>query len=421
MSRRHRGKMAGDGGFWGKNACLRKIGGQPTSFFRVAGTGSHRVGDGPRSHFFGMMTDGWLTMDELMQSRLFRAGIWTLLVLLIILLGTTVSFVFTPLVVIFNTLFLPFVVSGFLYFLTYPVVDRLEGARVPRWASILLLYLGAFALIFLLVMLIGPPLQREVQRLVADAPDMVDQLQDVLVSLQANPLVARIIPEEAPILDQLAQSITGILGDLFSMVFDNFGAVFAFAADVMIGLFIVPFLLFYLLKDGRNWRRSLSPHLPEEWREEVESTLTEIRKGIASYIQGIFLVAVSVGTLVLIGYSLVGLDYALVLALFAALTNIIPFLGPIIGSIPAVIVAMLHSPLMVLKVIAVVLVVQQVESLLISPQVMGKQLSIGPLTVLLLILVAGRVAGLLGMILILPTFVIAKIIAVHAIDVLRSE
>ena len=360
-------------------------------------------------------------MDEMMKSKLFRTGIWILLVLLIILLATTVSFVFTPLIVIFNTLFLPFVLSGFLYFLTYPVVDRLERWRVPRWASILLLYLGAFALIFLLVMLLGPPLQQEVERLVGNAPEMVDQLREVLVSLQANPLIARIASDEVQIIDQMAQSITGFMGDFLSMAFDNLGAIFTFAADFMIGLLIVPFLLFYLLKDGRNWRRSLVLYLPEKWREEIDITLNEISKGIASYIQGMFLVGLSVGILVLIGYSIVGLDYALVLALFAALTNVIPFLGPIIGSIPAIIVGILHSPLMVLKVIAVVVVVQQAESLLISPQVMGKQLSIGPLTVLLLILVAGRVAGLLGMILVLPAFVIVKIISTHAIAAFRAR
>ena len=342
------------------------------------------------------------------------------MVLVIILLATTVSFVFTPLITIVNTLFLPFLISGFLYFLSCPVVDWLERARVPRWASILLLYLGAFAIIFLLVMLAGSPLQREVERLVNDTPEMVDQLQEVLVSLQANPLIVRIIPEEAQTIDQLSQSITGLVGNLFSMVFDNFAAIFTVAADIMIGLLIVPFALFYLLKDGRSWRCSLSPHLPENWREEVETTLTEIGEGIASYIRGMFLVGVSVGTLLLIGYSIIGLDYALVLALFAALTNVIPFLGPILGSIPAVIVALLHSPLMILKVIGVVILVQQVESLLISPQVMGKQLSVGPLTVLLLILVAGRVAGFLGMILILPAFVIVKIVAINAIGALRN-
>ncbi len=149
--------------------------------------------------------------------------------------------------------------------------------------------------------------------------------------------------------------------------------------------------------------------------------MKEIGSAISSYIQGISVVCICVGVLVYIGYQIIGLNYPLLLASFAMFTNVIPFLGPIIGIIPGIIVAVIHSPLMIIKVLVVVIVVQQVESLLISPQVMGKKLSIGALSVILVILVAGSMAGLLGMILALPTFVILRIITNHVYNLLKSS
>ncbi len=348
-----------------------------------------------------------------MNCRLFRAAIWTLLLFLIILVGTSISFVFRPLLVVFNTLFFPFLIAGFLYFLTYPLVDWLQTKRLPRSLSILMMYLAFASLLALVAMVTVPVLQREAGRLVKDAPAIANQLGQMLLSLQENPLVKRLIEEEPQLIEGAAEWLTGLLDRALEVMTANLVSFLELAADFLILLVITPFILFYMLKDGYRWPDVLLKHVPDTHRTSIRKSLAEISRGISSYIQGIFLVCVSIGVLVYIGYIIIGMDYPLILAAFAMVTNVIPFLGPIIGSIPAVLVGIFHSPLMAAKVILVVVVVQQIESLLISPQVMGRKLAIGPLTVILLVLVSGRMAGLLGMILALPSFVILKIVVNH--------
>ena len=119
------------------------------------------------------------------------------------------------------------------------------------------------------------------------------------------------------------------------------------------------------------------------------------------------------GILSYIGFLIIGLDYALLLSIFIMVFNIIPWLGPFIGAIPAVIVGLLDSPLMMLEVLVIIVIVQQIESLLVSPQVMGRKLALSPLAIILIVLVAGRLSGLLGIILAIPVFTILKIIAAH--------
>lgn len=358
-------------------------------------------------------------MAEMFKSKLFQGAVWILLIFLIILVGTHISFVFTPVVIIARTLFFPFLISGFLYFLTHPFVEWLQAQKVPRKIAILLLYLVFFGLLGLLFALVGPVLQREVARLIDEAPEIMRMLRGQVVSLQENPLVQRLFEEEPQIIEEAANWITGFLNRIFANVIQNITSFINFAADLFVLILMVFFILYYTLKDGHRWPEILYRYIPEKHARDIQDSLGKMNKAISSYIQGISVVCLCVGILVYIGYLIIGLDYPLLLATFAMFTNVIPFLGPVIGTAPGIIVAALHSPLMVLKVMAIVIIVQQVESLLISPQVMGKKLAIGPLTVILVIMVSGRMAGLLGMILALPSFMILKIVTGHIYNYIK--
>ncbi len=360
-------------------------------------------------------------MPKIVHSRLFQAGLGILLIFLIILVGRQISFIFQPLVVIFNTLFFPFLISGFLFFLIDPVVDWLEEYRLPRWVSILLLYVLIALMLYFLFTTMGAALFREVERLIRDIPRQMEQAQHLIATLQENPFVSHLLTQEPQLIDKYADQLTDYLERLITSMAGGAGRLFGSAAEAFLVMVAIPFILFYMLKDGRRWPRALLQAVPERHRSEASTVMMDVKWGVSAYIQGIVLICLSVGVLVYVGYRIIGLDYPLLLAFFSMITNVIPFLGPIIGSIPAVIIGIIHSPLMALKVIAVIVVVQQVESLLISPQVMSRKLAIGPLTVLLLVLVSGRMAGLIGMILALPTFVILKITVQHILIYLRSN
>jgi predicted PurR-regulated permease PerM len=111
-----------------------------------------------------------------------------------------------------------------------------------------------------------------------------------------------------------------------------------------------------------------------------------------------------------IGYLIIGLDYALILSLIAIVFTTIPFVGPFLAIAPAILVALSNSPFMVLKVVIVFIIVQQMESNFISPQIIGQRLNIHPLTIILLLLVAGSLYGLIGLILATPLYALSKVL-----------
>src|SRR5699024_2965290 len=135
-----------------------------------------------------------------------------------------------------------------------------------------------------------------------------------------------------------------------------------------------------------------------------------------SYISGQGLVCLFVGTFTYLGYLLVGQDYAMLFALIAGVTNIIPYIGPFIGAAPAVIVALTVSPGQAILTTLVVLTVQQIDGNFLSPNIIGKTLSIHPLTIIVILLVAGNIAGMLGMILGVPSYAVVKTIVIYLHD-----
>ncbi|MFC4077146.1 AI-2E family transporter [Salinithrix halophila] len=351
------------------------------------------------------------------QTKAFRFGYAILLIFLIIFLGTKIDFIFQPLVVLVQTLFFPFLFAGILYYLFRPVVNALERRKVPRVLSILLIYLLFIGLVTLAVFLGGPPLSKQVTELVEKVPDLIDNLKVQLQNLQKNPYVNNY--QEQFSLEKTTSQFTQYLSDSFTSIVTNIANFIGIITGIVIVFVTVPFILFYMLKEGEKAPQQVLRLLPSSQRMEGQKILTDMDKAVSSYIQGQVLVSFCVGVLIYIGYLVIGLDYSLLLALIAMLTNIIPFIGPLIGTIPAVIVALIGSPLMVLKVLLVVIIAQQVESNFISPQVMGRTLNIHPLTIILLLLVAGSLGGFLGLLLAVPTYAILKVIVSHTYRLIR--
>ena len=177
------------------------------------------------------------------------------------------------------------------------------------------------------------------------------------------------------------------------------------AATVLI---IVPFLLFYFLKDDEKLRPFLLKYIPVEVEDEGDTILKDVDRTLSAYIIGQTIIALADGIMMYIGYLIIGLDYALALALFAMSLIIVPFLGPFLGVIPALVVALQQDPMMALKVLIVLTAVQQLEGNLITPNVMGKRLQIHPVTVILLLLAAGSVYGFVGILIAIPAYAVVK-------------
>lgn len=347
--------------------------------------------------------------------RWFRIGVAVVLILSILWLLDEVNYVFTPIIIFFKSLFVPFLIAGLLFYLLRPLIILLEKGKMPRKLAILFVFLIICGLITLIVKLIGPIIQEQFQQLIDNIPLMISAVENAITYWQQN---QEFIPQYVK---DFVNQFTGRLEQIFSatgvFVTEMIGSIFSFVFTIV----VVPFILFYLLNDREKFIPSVRRFFPETRRDEIEHVLKDMDRALASYIQGQLIVSTCVGILLLIGYVIIGLDYALLLSLFAMVTNVIPFLGPFIAVIPAVIVAFFQEPIMVLYVIIVMIIAQQIESNFISPQIMGRALNVHPLTIILLIIVGGNLAGILGMILIIPVYAVSKVVIKHTYQLILMK
>ncbi|MEE6452469.1 AI-2E family transporter [Gottfriedia acidiceleris] len=342
------------------------------------------------------------------NSKLLFWTIELLLLFLVLFVGTKISFLFQPIVILISTLFAPILVSIFLYFLFAPIVDFLERKKVPRSIGILLLYLGLILIAVVSIINVFPTLTEQFKDLVNNMPTIVNEATNKIGLLEkwlGSQNYVEIKDLEKKVADYALVFIGGITGGI--------GAFFNILSNVTLIILTVPFILFYMFKDGHKFPAAMSRFLPQSLRNEAIHIANETSETLASYIQGQTIVCIFVGIGTFIGYSIIGIPNALILALVAAITNIIPYFGPFIGGAPAVIVAALISPKLALFVVLIIVIVQQIDSNLISPYIMGKKLNIHPLTIILLLLFAGNFAGVLGMVLAVPTYAICKVVIVN--------
>lgn len=358
-------------------------------------------------------------MRILSQYKWFRFGIAVIMMFVIIYLGTLVQFIFRPIVVFVETLFFPFLLAGVLYYLFRPIVNFLDKQRIPKTLGIISIYLSLIGLITILVLLVGPILERQVNSLVNNFPYLINEIRAIIIQLQETEWFNRFQASETLSLNKISENMTQYIDQAFNIISSNISGLISFIANVIIIFIIIPFILFYMLKEGEKAPNQVLKLLPEKQRIEGRKILSDMDEKLSSYIQGQIIVSLCVGILMYAGFLIIGIEYSLILALIAMFTNVIPFVGPWIGTVPALIVAVIHSPFMVAKVLIVIVVVQQFESNFISPQIMGKKLALHPLTIILLLIVAGRFAGIIGMLLAVPTYAVCKVVVSHTYRLLK--
>lgn len=353
------------------------------------------------------------------QTKFFRIGYGVLLVFLIIWVGVKIDFIFYPLKVLVQTLFAPIVISGVLFYLFRPLVNMLVARRIPKSLSILIVYLLFALLVTMIVIFVAPILQRQFTELINSLPALIQTVIEKGQELASSEWFTRFTDSFNVDFNSLSEKVSDYLVIGLNVISANFKSVIGFVANVFLLIVTVPFILFYLLRDGDKIRNGILKLLPKTRKDGIKDILTKMDETVSLYIRGQIIVAFIIGVLCLIGYLIVGLDYAFLLALIAMATNVIPYVGAFLAAVPAVLVALVDSPFMVVKVLIVAVIAQQIEGNLISPQIMGKQLEIHPLTILLLLMVVGSLVGPIGMLLAVPVYAVAKIVVVHVYGLLQ--
>jgi len=344
-----------------------------------------------------------------------------LLIVAIIYVCTKISFLFQPVAVLFSTLFFPIIITGFLYFLLNPIVNFLQKYKVPKTLAIIIIFVVVIGLIILVIGSVIPMISKQITELFSNIPNYADQAISFFNELNDTKQYKWLLNQEYVTMNDITAKLNDFAQTIPSNITNSISAIISTMTNITVTIVTVPFLLFYCFKDGNKFPAALSRFFPATYRKEATKILKDTGETLAAYIQGQVMVALFVGTLALIGYWIIGLDYALVMALIVAVTNIIPYVGPLIGGAPAVIIALFTSPTQALLVIIVITIAQQIEGNILSPLILGKRLDTHPATIIVLLLVAGNLAGILGMILAVPTYAVAKTIVLNINRFLKAR
>lgn len=337
----------------------------------------------------------------------FQVGVGILIALLIIKYFIEIRSIFSPIVIIFNTILIPLLLGGVLYYVTEPIQRFLEKRRFPRWASILTILLLLVSLATGFFWMIGSPISQQVNNLVDNAPEIGDNIQEMADYVLANK--DHLPPQVEEFINSVSNSIQEITVTLSKYLVTFVSG----AVSATFTLILVPFFFVFMLKDHEKFAPHIYGIFTGERKEWMKEVLAQIDSVLRSYVQGQVLISFILAVMMFIGYQIIGLEYALLLAIFAFFMNMIPFIGPWVSLVPAVVVALIQDPWLVVWVAVITLVAQQVESNFITPNIMGKSLDIHPLTVISLVLAAGNIAGFMGIILAIPTYAVLKVIVVN--------
>ena len=285
-----------------------------------------------------------------------------------------------------------------------PIVDWAEGRRVPRWLAVVLIYLGLINLLVTAVFLIGPTIFEQIELLLrqipvslnrfatfAEAwvmqlndsrPELINDLFDQMVDVQG--ITRWAIRSSQQLLVRSYGVTTGILGGFFSVV-------------------LAIFLSGYMLADSRTLVKNLVRLLPAPWDERLAAQVGPMSYRMGTYIRGRLIVSAILGVITTISLSFLGLsDFALGLGAIAGVTNLIPFIGPILGAIPALVVALSQGGLTFLWVLILFAIIQNLETYALDPLLVGSSVGVHPLYQLLAVLGGTQVLGIIGALIVPP-------------------
>lgn len=296
----------------------------------------------------------------------------------------------------------PIIIALVLYYILSPLARSLSKKMGPSLAAGLSLVIFFLAVIIFFSFII-PPFAGEFSNLINQLPQYIETVKDIF---QKIGIWRQGIPE--PISNILSNGVENILN--FMVDFAQKAAVALISVlSQFINLIIIPMIAFYLLKDASSISRGLRDLLPQEHREVFARITLQISQVLNNYVRGVSLLCLIVGTACGLGLYLIGMKYYLILGAIATVTEFIPIIGPFLGAVPAVIVAFWVSPLAALKVVILYLAIQMVENSVLAPKIIGKKLNLHPLTIIISILVLGKLIGAWGLFFAAPIAAILKV------------
>lgn len=274
-----------------------------------------------------------------------------------------------------------------------PWVNWFHQRKFPRGMSVLIIYIIGISIFTLVVVLLIPPVTEQITQLQNNLPDFLQRVITGFSDLrdaQTHEAVGSVQNSLASLQAALASTTQG----LFSTVSSIFGGIIFFAAMLV--------LTFYMVVNEELLKRFVQQITPHEYREYATKFILRSQVQLGKWLRGQLFLMLLVAILTYIGLSILGIKYALVLALIAGLFEFIPYAGPILSAVPAIIIALSTSPLLAILVVVLYFVIQQIENNILVPKVMQRAVGLNPIITIVSILIGAKLGGILGAVLAVP-------------------
>ncbi|CAA9257120.1 MAG: hypothetical protein AVDCRST_MAG50-2664 [uncultured Acidimicrobiales bacterium] len=306
----------------------------------------------------------------------------------------------------FRVIFPPLILAAAIVFILNPVVTRLQHRGLPRAVAAGLAYVAVLTVLVVAAVLIFPLAAGQVDQLAADAPEIESKVETFIADIAATSqgtffefseqdVEQAVSREETTFEEQVAQ-LRRIGAEIF---------------HALLVLVLAPIIAFYLLVDVPHLRKVAESLIPAGARHEVLVVSHRLNRAIGGFFRGQLLVALLVGVMCSLGLAAIGLEFWFLIGMIAGLFNVIPLVGPWIGGIPGVTIALTTgTPLQALLVVVVMVAVQQIDNHFITPQVMQRIVHLHPAAVILGLLAGGSMGGFLGLMLAVPAAAALKIV-----------
>ena len=304
----------------------------------------------------------------------------------------------------------PFIASALLAYVGDPLADRLEKLGLPRSLAVVAVFLLTFLFLLLLLLLVLPLIETQVSALIAALPGIIAGFENVWLP-RISALLGIDTTEDmgfSGLLARYGDSAGDWAGSILMGLKDSGGVL----AAAVFGLFLIPILTFYLLRDWDDIMAHLGALVPARRQPTVFSLARETDEVLGAFLRGQIMVMIALGILYSLGLTLVGLKYAIAIGVVAGLVSFVPYLGFVFGiGLAGLTVAMEPEPLLkLLGVVATFSIAQGIESSVLTPKLVGDRIGLHPVMVIFAVAAGGQLFGFFGILLALPTAAVISVL-----------
>jgi predicted PurR-regulated permease PerM len=312
-------------------------------------------------------------------------------------------------------IFALFIYTIAIVYLLRPLVDFFEGRGMPRLLAVIVTYLIVMLLIALLLLYLIPIIVNQGTQFIKRFPgylkaeiEFVELWKGKLIELRVPPSAVKLLEQSV---EKLREAGLALLSSIPGFTLNIFSIVFFFI--------LAPFLAFYLLKDFEQVKETIIDLIPDRYKDDSLDILHKVDLVLSGFLRGQVLVALSVGTLASIIFTILGVDFSIVLGMIVGILNVVPYFGPIMGGLIAAMVAFFKAPILAVWVILAMVAVQMIDATLLSPNIMSQQVNLHPVLIAFSLLIGGSLLGVLGIVIAIPSAAVGKAIVYHFLECSR--